>query len=84
MRRKIEELFDNEVRPALMSHGGNIELVDVEDNKVYVKLTGGCQGCAGAQATLKAGVERMVQEKYPEITEVVDVTNHGHGDNPYL
>ncbi len=84
MRRKIEELFDNEVRPALAGHGGNIELVDVEDNKVYVKLTGGCQGCAGARATLKAGVERIIREAYPEITEVVDLTSHGSGENPFM
>ena len=84
MRTKIEELFDQEVRPSLQAHGGNIELVDVEDNKVYVKLTGGCQGCAGARATLKAGVEKIIREKYPEITEVIDTTSHGSGENPFM
>ncbi|HLE10869.1 MAG: hypothetical protein A2504_11990 [Bdellovibrionales bacterium RIFOXYD12_FULL_39_22] len=84
MRRKIEELFDSQVRPALANHGGDIELIDVEDNKVYVRLTGGCQGCAGARATLKAGVERIIREAYPEITEVIDMTSHNKGQNPFM
>lgn len=74
---KIKELIDTEVRPALQSHGGDIELVKVEDNKVYVRLSGGCRGCRGARATIKGGVERIIKETYPEITEVVDVTDHG-------
>lgn len=77
MLRKIEELLEKEVRPALASHGGGVELVDVDNNKVYLKLTGGCQGCAGARATMKNGIERVIKAHYPEIEEVVDVTNHG-------
>ncbi len=76
MRRKVEELIEQEIRPALVSHGGGIELIDVDNNKVYVKLTGGCQGCPGARATLKGGVERIIRDHFPEITEVVDVTDH--------
>jgi len=77
MMKKIEALIEEKIRPALMSHGGGVELVDVENNVVFLKLTGGCQGCPGARMTLKNGVERVIREKYPEITEVVDVTNHG-------
>ena len=73
---KIEALLDEQVRPALMSHGGGVELVEVKDNKVYVKLTGGCQGCAGARMTMKNGIERVIKETYPEIEEVIDATNH--------
>jgi len=76
MREEIEKLIEEEVRPALESHGGGIEVVDVKDNKVFVKLMGGCQGCSGARATIKSGVERIIQEKFPDIEEVVDVTNH--------
>ncbi|MCK5882427.1 MAG: NifU family protein, partial [Bacteriovoracaceae bacterium] len=46
MREKIEELLEKEIRPALASHGGGVELVDVDNNKVYVRLQGGCKGCA--------------------------------------
>lgn len=76
MRDKIEELLEKEIRPALASHGGGVELVDVDNNKVYVRLQGGCKGCAGARATLKGGIERIIRENFPEITEVVDVTDH--------
>ncbi len=76
MKDKIEELLENEIRPALAAHGGGVELVDVDNNKVYVRLQGGCKGCAGARATLKGGIERIIREHFPEITEVVDVTDH--------
>ena len=76
--------MDEQVRPALGAHGGDVEIVEVKDNIVYLKLTGGCQGCAGARMTLKNGVERIIKDKYPEIEEVVDVTNHRHGDNPFM
>jgi len=84
MKDKIEALMDEQVRPALGAHGGDVEIVEVKDNIVYLKLTGGCQGCAGARMTLKNGVERIIKDKYPEIEEVVDVTNHKHGDNPFM
>jgi len=84
MKDKIEALMDEQVRPALGAHGGDVEIVEVRDNIVYLKLTGGCQGCAGARMTLKNGVERIIKDKYPEIEEVVDVTNHKHGDNPFM
>ena len=84
MKDKIETLMDEQVRPSLAAHGGNVEIVEVKDNKVFLKLTGGCQGCAGARMTLKNGVERIIKEKYPEIEEVVDVTNHQGGEKPFM
>jgi len=83
MYRQIDRMLDEQIRPMLASHGGGIELIDVDNNKVFVKLSGGCQGCASSQATLKQGVERMIKEKFPEIEEVVDLTDHSSGDNPY-
>jgi Fe/S biogenesis protein NfuA len=64
-------------------HGGYIELIDVKDNTAYIRMMGGCQGCGAADITLKAGIERMIFEEVPEITEVLDVTDHGAGTNPY-
>ena len=83
IRRKVQDLFDREINPALGSHGGSVELVDVKGNSVYVKLGGGCQGCASAKMTLKMGIERILREKIPEIGEVLDATDHTAGSNPY-
>ena len=76
MQEKIEKLLEEKVRPALGSHGGGVDLVKVEDNKVYVKLTGGCRGCMGARMTMKNGIEQIIISEYPEITEVIDATDH--------
>ncbi|MBN2320026.1 MAG: NifU family protein [Acidobacteria bacterium] len=83
IRRKVQDLFDREINPALGSHGGSVELVDVKGNSIYVKLGGGCQGCASAKMTLKMGIERILREKIPELGEVLDATDHTAGNNPY-
>jgi Fe/S biogenesis protein NfuA len=80
---KVVTVIDEQVNPALASHGGYVTLMDVKDNKVYVELGGGCQGCGMARVTLKEGIERMVKEAIPEIEEVVDVTDHARGQKPY-
>jgi len=82
MEEKVFHIMETELNPALASHGGWINLVKVEDNKVYVTLAGGCQGCGMAGATIKNGVEARLKELIPEIEEVVDVTNHSAGTNP--
>jgi Fe-S cluster biogenesis protein NfuA len=83
IRRKVQDLFDREINPALGSHGGRVELVEVKGASVYVKLGGGCQGCGSARMTLKMGIERIVREKIPEVAEVLDATDHSAGNNPY-
>lgn len=83
IRRKVLDIFDREINPALESHGGSVELVDVKGNSIYVKLGGGCQGCASAKMTLKMGIERILREKIPELGEVLDATDHTAGSNPY-
>ncbi len=70
MKERVEEVL-KEVRPMLQRDGGDIELVDVADGKVMVKLQGACAGCPGATMTLKMGVERILKEKIPEVKEVV-------------
>jgi Fe/S biogenesis protein NfuA len=75
----IEEL----INPRIAAHGGAVELMDVSDDTLYIRMTGGCQGCAASAATLRMGVERMVKEEIPEIREVVDLTDHSAGVNPY-
>ncbi len=79
----LVKLFEEKINPGLASHGGSVELLDVKDNIVYVRLGGGCQGCGMANVTLKQGIERMVKEEMPEIESVIDSTDHADGQNPY-
>ena len=74
MRDKVSAVLD-EVRPGLQSHGGDVELVDVseDDGVVSVRLTGACVGCPMATMTLKNGIERILKERIPEVTEVESV-----------
>jgi Fe/S biogenesis protein NfuA len=81
--RQIQDALDNEVNPAVASHGGRISLMDYQDGTVFVKMSGGCQGCGQASATLKQGVEKLLRERIPSITEVLDTTDHAGGRNPY-
>lgn len=84
MRRKLEKVFDDQIRPALAAHGGGAEIVDIDDNKIYLRLSGGCQGCSASSATLKDGIERLIKGQFPHIKEVVDLTDHDSGTNPYF
>lgn len=79
----ILELLDTQINPTVAMHGGHIALVDVQDDTAYIRLEGGCQGCGMADVTLKQGVEVQIKETVPQIQRVLDVTDHGSGDNPY-
>ena len=72
MRERVEKAL-NEVRPYLQADGGDVELVDVENGVVKVKLTGACSGCPMSQMTLKQGIETYVKKAIPEISSVVSV-----------
>ena len=72
MRDKVEAVLDK-IRPQLMMDGGNVELVEVNDGTVKVKLTGACGGCPMATITLKMGIEKILKQEIPEIKEVVAV-----------
>ena len=80
---KEQELIDSTINPAVAGHGGFVQLMEVKDNKVYIQMGGGCQGCGAADVTLKAGIERLIKEELPEIEEVLDSTDHASGTNPY-
>ena len=83
IRKKVQDLFDSEINPSLGSHGGWAELVEVKGTSIYVRLGGGCQGCASAKVTLKTGIEKVIREKIPEVGEVLDATDHSAGRKPY-
>jgi Fe/S biogenesis protein NfuA len=84
MLKKLEILFDEQVRPALAAHGGNVEIVDIDNDKLFVRLQGGCQGCSSSKATLKDGIQTLVKQNFPDINEVIDLTDHVSGENPYM
>lgn len=77
-------VLDEEINPAIAAHGGTAELVAVEEPIAYLRLGGGCQGCGLAAVTLSQGISVAILDKVPEITEVVDVTDHAGGTNPYF
>ncbi len=84
MITQLEKLFNDQIRPALAQHGGNVEIVDVDNDILYVRFFGGCQGCSSSKATLKGGIEQLIKQNYPEIKEVIDVTDHEKGTNAYM
>ncbi len=72
MKEKVEAVLEK-IRPSLMADGGNVELVNVNDGTVEVKLTGACGGCPMSTMTLKMGIERILKQEIPEVKEVVAV-----------
>jgi Fe/S biogenesis protein NfuA len=83
IREKVQQLIDTAINPAVGMHGGFVELIDVKDTVIYLAMGGGCQGCGMADVTLKQGITALIQDEVPEVTEVVDVTDHALGENPY-
>lgn len=83
LAEKVQGVFDALINPRIAAHGGAVELVDVADDVIYVRMTGGCQGCAASALTLRQGIERMVREEIPEVRDIVDLTDHEAGVNPY-
>ena len=84
LAEKVRLILDEQVNPSIASHGGQINLVDVKGTEVFMEMTGGCQGCAASRMTLRQGVERMIRQHIPEVTEIHDVTDHDAGENPYF
>lgn len=80
---RIHELIESRINPGVASHGGHVSLIDYDEGRVYLELGGGCQGCGMADVTLRQGIETMLRQEIPEITEIVDTTDHASGTNPY-
>jgi len=81
---RVADLFDQQVNPMVARHGGRVELIDVQDAVVMVRMAGGCQGCGMADVTLRQGIETMLHQHVPEVRGVVDITDHAAGSNPYF
>jgi Fe/S biogenesis protein NfuA len=81
---RVGWLLETEINPALASHGGRVALVEITDKKeVILQFGGGCHGCGMADVTLKQGIEQTLTRNIPEITAVMDATDHQSGANPY-
>ncbi len=80
---RVQQVLTQSINPSIASHGGQAELVAIEEDVAYLRLNGGCQGCGMAKATLTQGIEVAITDHVPEITKVVDVTDHASGTNPY-
>jgi Fe-S cluster biogenesis protein NfuA len=83
IREAVETILAEQINPQIASHGGHVEVSDVQGTAVFLVMGGGCQGCSSAQATLKHGVEKAIRQAIPAVTEIVDVTDHASGSNPY-
>lgn len=83
LAQRVQDVIDRQINPNVAMHGGRVSLIGVEENKAIITLEGGCQGCGSADVTLKHGIEVMIQEAVPEITDIVDATDHASGENPY-
>ncbi len=83
IREVVQELLDKETNPSIASHGGKISIVKVQDRKLYIEMSGGCQGCAASQVTLRQGFELMVRRVAPEVVDIIDATDHASGTNPF-
>ncbi len=79
----VQDVIDHKINPGVAGHGGFVTLLDVKGAVAYISLGGGCQGCGMADVTLKQGIEVMIKEAVPVITQVVDTTDHAGGANPY-
>ncbi len=80
---KVKRVIDEQINPALALHGGFVNLIDVQGSTAYIELGGGCRGCGMVDVTLKQGIEVMIKQNVPEITDILDTTDHASGKNPY-
>ena len=80
---QVLRVVEDVINPAIAAHGGVVSVVGVEEGTVYIQMAGGCQGCGMASVTLSQGIESTLRDLVPEVTKVVDVTDHAAGSDPY-
>ncbi len=81
---RVQEVLDRQINPSVAAHGGFVDLLEVRGGAAYVQLGGGCQGCAQVDVTLRQGIEVAIKAAVPQITQVIDITDHAAGTNPYF
>lgn len=80
---ELNDFIEAEINPKIAAHRGHISLHRIEDQVVYLEMGGSCQGCGMAAMTLRQGVEKEIRERFPDLVEIVDVTNHDEGTDPF-
>jgi Fe-S cluster biogenesis protein NfuA len=80
----VERVFARDINPAVAQHGGKVELIDVQDGVIVVRMMGGCQGCGMANVTLRQGIEAQLKRLIPGLRGLRDITDHASGTNPYF
>ena len=83
IKERVQQVLDTEINPSVAEHGGMVRLIDVKDNVVYIQMGGGCQGCGQADVTLKFGIEAAIRDAIDGVGDILDVTDHAAGRNPY-
>lgn len=81
--QRVVQVLERQINPSIAAHGGRADLVAVEADTAYLRLSGGCAGCGMASVTLNEGIVVALRQSVPEIAQVVDVTDHAAGTNPY-
>jgi Fe/S biogenesis protein NfuA len=81
---RVQDVLDRQINPSVAAHGGYVDLLEVRDGAAYVQLGGGCQGCAQVDVTLRQGIEVAIKAAVPQVTQVIDTTDHAAGTNPYF
>jgi Fe-S cluster biogenesis protein NfuA len=81
---QVAKVFEEQVNPMVARHGGRVELIDVQEGVVMLRMGGGCQGCGMADVTLRQGIEGMLAQLVPAVRGIVDITDHTTGANPYF
>ena len=84
LQSKVERVLAEVVNPGVAAHGGLVELVEVRGSRIFVRFGGGCQGCSASELTLRQGLTTAVRHAAPEVTDIVDVTDHDAGDAPHF
>ena len=82
--QRVIQVLEQQINPSIAAHGGSAELVAIEGDVAYLRLSGGCQGCGMASVTLTQGIEVAIRDAVPEVVRVADVTDHASGANPYF
>jgi len=83
LAQQVQHVIDDFINPGVAAHGGWVLLRDVKGQDVFVEMGGGCQGCGLAAVTLRAGIEKAIKKAVPEVKEIIDVTAHEQGEDPY-
>lgn len=83
LAQRAQKVLDSEINPGVRTHGGLVTLLEVKDGAAYIEMGGGCQGCGMRDVTLRQGIESAMKRSVPEITQIIDTTDHAAGKNPY-